>query len=274
MAGASVIRGVVGETIAADSTGGLFEEVRVFRREEVGCVGTKGGLGLGDIESGAVEDVKSLFDLVTFGGFEARAPQADEVESIYSAGFQGGGDTERGDVLDDGPHGTNHGETANIAELMDRGASAHEHPVANGDVSGQKDAIGHDDVVAHGAIVGDMGIGHHEDVAAQLGGAAGFGSAMDGDAFTEGAVVAGDHIGWFAAKGQVLGQVANDGAGMQLAVVAESDMVQHNGMGTKDAAFANHRGGRDVGPGTDLHIRAQPGARLDNGRWMDHKKLL
>jgi len=110
-------------------------------------------------------------------------------------------------------------------------------------------------------------------VVADARGGAGLGAAVDRDAFAERAVVANDHVGRLAAEGQVLGQVADDGAGVHLAARAEGGVAENDGVGGQHAAVAQADRGGDVGIGADLDVGAELGAGFDDGGGVDHGEI-
>ena len=223
------------------------------------------------VEAAAEDDVVDFLDLGALGGGEAAAAEAHDVEAGDDAaeGHDGGG-AEGGDVLDDAEHAGNHDVAAEVDVLVDGASAAQEGVFADVHVPGDEGAVGRDDVVADDGVVGEVAVGHHVDVVADAGGGALVGAAVYGRAFAEGAVVADFDVGFPAAEGEVLGEVADDGPGVEGAAGTEGGVIEYAGVRAEAAAVAEPGLGADVGEGADFAVGAELGAFFDDGGGMDH----
>ena len=139
---------------------------------------------------------------------------------------------------------------------MRAGVSGHYAPVFYIHLSGQGRIADQDAVPAHITVVGDVDVRHHQGVVPDTGDslAAGFGSPVDGGAFSDIHPVADLYPGLFSLEFQVLGNAAHDGAREDGTVPADLHMVQDGGVVQDSASVANFSVCIDEGKGPHLYI--------------------
>ncbi len=183
----------------------------------------------------------------------AHSSEADGVDVVDGL-FDAFDDHEGGDVADDSAHSADHGHFSDADELVDTGHASDGDVVFDGDVAGDADVVGDGDVVLDLDIVAKVDHGHEVVVVADFGEFALFGSAVDGDVFSEDVVVANLEVGGLAFVLSVLGVAANDGALGEDVVFADGGVGFDGHVGVEFAPVPDHGSGFDITERSDGDI--------------------
>jgi hypothetical protein len=114
-------------------------------------------------------------------------------------------------------------------------------------------------------IVGDMAVCHDEAVVSDDGFPFGRRSAVDGNTFADGGMMADFGYCFFSCEFQVLRDTGDHGSGEYLAVIAYPRSVQDGDMGEYPAVIAYDYVFFDDGEGVYNHIFPYTGFRVNNG---------
>jgi hypothetical protein len=162
--------------------------------QELGALGAGGYLAfdfahrLAGVESALVEQAVGVVYLFDAGVAESAPAKANGIHALETQGFARD-DDEGGHVFANEGSATDHYVGADFDELVHRGESAQNGPIANFDVASERDVVDQNYVVANDAVVGNVGIGHYEAFFAQDGFAECFGAAVYGGSFADYAAI-------------------------------------------------------------------------------------
>ena len=176
---------------------------------------------------------------------------------------------EWGHIPLDPAHAAHHRQGADVHKLMDAQHATDHGTVADHHMAGHSHPIGDHDPVTQFTVVAEMAVGHQQIAAAQARLLMACGGAVDGDALTDGVVIAEHHLGWIAGVFQILGLQADAGARKDaIAAAHPHPTIQHH-MGADAAIGAelNLRADHRIGPHTDPIGQLGPG--INDGGGMD-----
>src|ERR1019366_6951941 len=215
--------------------------------------------GLAGVELGSREQAQGSLQCLDHGARKPSAFQSDAVgaEDADLALADGGG--VRQYVLNHHAVRSHEGVAADAAELMDADERAYVGPIADGDVTGERDAVGHDHVVADAYVVGDVGVSHQQVVAADRGDQSpALGAAMNGDEFADAVAMADAGLGALALVFEVLRGHAGRAVREEEVILADPGgafeiVICHQAGARADVYFrSNDAVGADLGAGIDL----------------------
>ena len=145
-----------------------------------------------------------MVDLFDARVAESATAKSDGVDPFKGERFAGYGD-KRGNVFADQGSAADHHVRADLDKLVDGRKATENGPVANLDMAREGYVVDENHLISDDAVVGHVGVGHDEAFFAEGGFAVGFGSAIDGGAFTHNAAVAQKDFAVFSAEFEVLG---------------------------------------------------------------------
>ena len=152
---------------------------------------------------------------------------------------------------------------------MDAQDAADHSPIADHHMAGHRHPVGDHDPVTQFTVVTEMAVSHQQITVAQACLLMACGGAVDGDALTDGVVIAEHHLGGIAGVFQILGLQADAGARKDAIAAAHPHPTIEHHMGTDTAIGAelNLRANHRVGPHADPI--GQLGLGIDHGGGMD-----
>jgi len=131
------------------------------------------------------------------------------------------------------------------------------------DVAGEIDGVGEDDVIPEAAVVRDVSVGHQEHVVAHVGGLPLFGRRVNRRVLAHRRVVPDDDLTRRAPILEILGEVPDHGAVVDLAAGPDGGAPLDDRVEPDARPFPEHDPRSDVREGPDLDARTQLGAFLD-----------
>ena len=212
--------------------------------------------GLGQAEAIAAEDAVGGFDFCLLIAADPRASQAD---GVYSDTASSPGNEEvRRDVLADHAQATDHGQFANLHELMHGDMPRQDRFATNSDVSTEQYTVDQDGFISDGTIVANMRTGHHQATLANARRGVGGSSTMHGDVFTQGRPVTNVAITNRTTKREILREVADHTTSMNPAVAADVRVAEQMHVRPNN------------GPCPDMHRPANHTIRSDLSSRINH----
>jgi hypothetical protein len=142
--------------------------------------------------------------------------------------------------------------------------------ISHGYVPGYLRVVAENDIVPDLAVMRDMRVGHNQAVPANRSGKPVLGTAMDGNKFPDGGIVANVHGRFFTFEFQVLGGGGQHGAWKDPAVAADAGAFHDRNIASDPGAFADFHVVVDHGKGIDLDICCHAGVGVDIRVRMDH----
>ena len=112
---------------------------------------------------------------------------------------------EGGHIPLDAAHPPHHRQGADVHKLVNAEHTADNSPISDDHMAGHGDPIGNHDPIAQLTVVAQMGVSHKQVATAQAGLLVASGGAVDGDALSDGVVIAQHHLGGIAGVLEVLG---------------------------------------------------------------------
>jgi hypothetical protein len=164
--------------------------------------------------------------------------------------------------------------TANAHKLVNGSKATNDGVIINGDVAGKGGAIGKYAIIAHYTIMGYVHIGHEEVMAAYLSFAKGFGSFIDGNALSDGGVIANGGKGILTTVFKVLGYGADYSTGKNFTVFTYASSFHDGDIASYPGAFTYFNIAVDHGEGVNVHIGSYFGIGVNVGESADHTFII
>ena len=126
-----------------------------------------------------------------------------------------------------------------VAELVDKSATADHCEIIDHNLAGTLYGIRHDYVVTDHTVVGHMAVGHDQAVAAYHGLALGGCAAVDGHTLTDSGVVTDNGYRFLAAELQVLWRTGDNRAGIDCTILADACAFHDGNVRTDTSTFTD-----------------------------------
>jgi hypothetical protein len=221
---------------------------------------------LGGVQAGACQNAKRVLKGLNGVGGKAAALEADAISAVDLQGMVGCGNRVRKDVLLNDAIASDHGVTADAAELMDGTQAADVGVILDDNVAGEGDAIGENDVVIDRDIVRHVDIRHHQIAISDAGDhATALRAAVNGDEFPDGIVIADASFRGLAPIFFVLRGDTARGIRIEDVVLSDCELAFEIGMGHQARARADCDAAADDAIGSDVSVRRNFGAGINNG---------